>query len=149
VNQNSLERLLEGIAAALRESVAPALEDRYARAQAECAAELLLSLAPRIDWRAEIAEAELRRIRPLLRRATLIADPEALPRTHAFLSAGSGLSAEATRCNALLALAEVQTLLGQRESDDALAADIRSFARWQLDGQASRLPPRIPPTGSE
>jgi hypothetical protein len=140
VNQNSLERLLEGVAAALREVVAPAVNDRYARSQAESAAELLENLAPRVAWRAGIAEAELARLRPLLERAARLHTPEALPRTRAFLSGPTHGSAEATRRDALLALAEVQTLLAVRAADDVLAADIRDFVRWQLDDQASRLP---------
>ena len=44
--QNSLERLLGGVAAALRDEIAPALEDEFARGQALAGAEILeLSVA--------------------------------------------------------------------------------------------------------
>jgi hypothetical protein len=48
--QNSLERLLGGMAATLADEVAPALGDPYLRSQAVAAAELLRTLAPRLVW---------------------------------------------------------------------------------------------------
>ena len=56
--QNSLERLLAGVAAALREDIAPALEDEYARGQALAGAEILENLVPRVQWRADDAEPQ-------------------------------------------------------------------------------------------
>jgi hypothetical protein len=64
VIQNSLERLLGGVAAALREDIAPALEDEFARGQALAGAEILEQLVPRVQWRAD--EAAIAIIRPLL-----------------------------------------------------------------------------------
>src|SRR4051794_23911006 len=48
--QNSLERLLGGMAATLADEVAPAIGDPYLRSQAVTAAELLRTLAPRLVW---------------------------------------------------------------------------------------------------
>lgn len=64
--QNSLERLLVGVATALREDIAPALDDEYARAQALAGAEILENLVPRVQWRADDAEAVIALIRPLV-----------------------------------------------------------------------------------
>jgi hypothetical protein len=64
--QNSLERLLVGVATALREDIAPALEDEYARGQALAGAEILENLVPRVQWRADDAEAVIALVRPLL-----------------------------------------------------------------------------------
>jgi hypothetical protein len=64
--QNSLERLLVGVAAALREDIAPQLEDEFARGQALAGAEILENLVPRVQWRADDAEAVIALIRPLL-----------------------------------------------------------------------------------
>ena len=64
--QNSLERLLAGVAAALREDIAPQLEDEFARGQALAGAEILENLVPRVQWRADDAEAVIALVRPLL-----------------------------------------------------------------------------------
>lgn len=56
--QNSLDRLFEGMASALRQDVLPHLADPYARAQVTAAIELLGNLSTRVDWREpEAAEA--------------------------------------------------------------------------------------------
>ncbi len=47
---NSLDRLLDGIAAALRRDVIPRLDDEYATGQALAVIDLLNNLKPRIDW---------------------------------------------------------------------------------------------------
>jgi hypothetical protein len=66
VIQNSLERLLVGVATALRVEIAPRLEDEFARGQALAGAEILENLAPRVQWRVDDAEAVVALIRPLL-----------------------------------------------------------------------------------
>ena len=48
--QNSLDRLFEGIALALRRDIAPHLTDPYAKAQVSAAVELLGNLASRVIW---------------------------------------------------------------------------------------------------
>ena len=57
---NSLERLLEGIAMALRRDVIPRLEDEYATGQALAVIDLINNMKPRVDWA----------VPPLLARAT-------------------------------------------------------------------------------
>jgi hypothetical protein len=64
--QNSLERLFEGLATSLREDVAPAVEDPYAKAQVSAAIELLANLAVRVEWRADLLREEIERIRSVL-----------------------------------------------------------------------------------
>jgi hypothetical protein len=64
--QNSLERLLLGVAIALREEIAPALDDEFARSQALAGAEILENLVPRVQWRVDDAEAVIALVRPLL-----------------------------------------------------------------------------------
>jgi hypothetical protein len=143
MNQNSLQRLLEGIASALREAVMPEISDPYARAQVEAAAGLLDNLAPRIGWQASLIEAEVDRIVVLLERATAIAGTADLPTARQFLAAGPSGSLEDDRRAALLALGQVQEHLAANSLGDALDADISGFTRWQLHEQASRLRPPI------
>ena len=57
---NSLERLLEGIATALRHDVIPRLDDEYATGQALAVIDLINNMKPRVDWA----------VPPLLARAT-------------------------------------------------------------------------------
>ena len=47
---NSLERLLEGIAMALRRDVIPRLDDEYATGQALAVIDLINNMKPRVDW---------------------------------------------------------------------------------------------------
>lgn len=47
---NSLDRLIEGIIATLRNDVIPNVTDAYARGQAVGVIDLLNNLAPRLDW---------------------------------------------------------------------------------------------------
>ena len=67
--QNSLERLFEGLATSLRDDVAPAVEDPYARAQVSAAIEVLANLAVRVEWRADLLREEIERIRVVLETA--------------------------------------------------------------------------------
>ena len=69
---NSLDRLLDGIAEALRRDVIPRLDDEYATGQALAVIDLINNLKPRLDWA----------VPPLLARAmaqqTLIEELEEL-----------------------------------------------------------------------
>ncbi|MDB5826742.1 MAG: hypothetical protein JWQ73_962 [Variovorax sp.] len=47
---NSLDRLLDGICAALRRDVIPRLDDEYATGQALAVIDLINNLKPRLDW---------------------------------------------------------------------------------------------------
>ena len=65
---NSLDRLLDGIAATLRDEVAPLVDDPYVRAQAHAAAELIAHLAEHVEWRCDQLRAEIDAARIVLRR---------------------------------------------------------------------------------
>ena len=60
--QNSLPRLLEGMAQALHDSVLPNVSDSFARGQTLAAIELLRNLASRTQWGDGEARAEAQRI---------------------------------------------------------------------------------------
>ncbi|HSG80309.1 MAG TPA: hypothetical protein VLD62_12060 [Acidimicrobiia bacterium] len=64
--QNSLDRLFEGIATSLRETVLPAVEDPYARSQVTAAIELLGNIGARVQWRADQIDQLVGRIREVL-----------------------------------------------------------------------------------
>jgi ketopantoate reductase len=110
--QNSLERLFEGLAVSLRESVLPAVTDPYARSQVKAAIELLGNLSTRVEWRRDQIEELVDRISRALSAAGL----EAPPRTDDLLD---------DRSKHLAALASAA---GANEPHPA----IREAIEWQL-----------------
>jgi hypothetical protein len=120
--QNSLERLLAGIAETLREVVRPALTDPYAAAQAAAAAELLENLATRVEWRRDLLAARAERVAALLRRAGRPTPTSAPAET-----ATAAELAEALR-ELLAELASLQA----RGLPQSLAPDIEAFLRTEL-----------------
>jgi hypothetical protein len=124
--QNSAERLLTGIAAALRDVTAP---DAYDRAQLAAAAELLDNLAGRLEWRHDDTQETLLRLQALLEDA--VAQDDGLPQTREWLAGPRD-----DVVGALEALAEVQTRV---DPGSALAARTRAFARWQLERDVAQL----------
>ena len=60
--QNSLPRLLEGIAQSLHDTVLPNVADSFARGQTLAAIELLRNLATRTQWGDEDARLEAQRL---------------------------------------------------------------------------------------
>jgi len=60
--QNSLPRLLEGIAQSLHDAVLPNVTDSFARGQTLAAIELLRNLASRTKWGDDDARAEAQRL---------------------------------------------------------------------------------------
>lgn len=60
--QNSLSRLLEGMAHTLHRAVLPNLEDDYARAQVLACIEIMGNLETRVTWTPEHAERRVRRL---------------------------------------------------------------------------------------
>lgn len=60
--QNSLPRLLEGIAQSLHDAVLPNVADSFARGQTLAAIELLRNLASRTQWGDDDARAEAQRL---------------------------------------------------------------------------------------
>jgi hypothetical protein len=66
--QNGLDRLLDGIAGALREDVLPEVEDSFARSQLLAAGELLANLAGRVEWRCDALATDVDSVDALLGR---------------------------------------------------------------------------------
>ena len=82
---NSLDRLLDGIAATLRDEVAPHVDDPYVRAQAHAAAELIAHLSEHVEWRCDQLRASIDAARLVLRvddPAVSIIDNQELIATH-------------------------------------------------------------------
>ena len=121
--QNSLERLFEGIATSLREDVAPAVDDPYAKAQVSAAAELLANLAARVEWRAELLRGEVERVRTVLetapQRPAVLDEPVPLD--------GPGLLASRA--------AHLDALVHAEVSDEAL----RGLLSWQVERELGLL----------
>lgn len=70
---NSLDRVLDGIAEALRRDVIPRLDDEYATGQALAVIDLINNLKPRLDWavppllaRAEAQQTLIRELQEML-----------------------------------------------------------------------------------
>ena len=117
--QNGLDRLLDGIAVALREDVLPEVDDSFARAQLLAAGELLANLSGRVEWRCDALAADVEGIHELLGRPS-----EPLPSGNAELLAA--------RDAALADLAEVQ----RRGLD---TPELRAFLAARLDRELSRV----------
>jgi hypothetical protein len=109
---NSLDRLLDGMAATLRDDIAPQVDDPYVRAQAQTAAELLAHLAEHVEWRCDHLRAEIDAARAALPHdttppAATIIQNHALIETHERLlheiatQSGAALDAFARRYHAL------------------------------------------------
>jgi hypothetical protein len=142
VIQNSLERLLEGIAAALRREVAPALDDAYARSQALAAAELIENLAARVEWRCADLAAVVDSVRPILAEAVRIAPDLELAHEVLTQRAPTGDNAALLRARDrhLAALAELQDRLpGAGPEADPLRERVRGAIRSQLRAELERL----------
>lgn len=122
--QNSLDRLFEGMAASLHETVVPALDDPFARAQAVAVAELLGNLSTRVEWRCADQLATIERV-----RAALVEAGAALPGPVPAAGDAAGLAAS-VRAH-LAALAAAQALPGAERLHDVVL--------WQLDAELSRL----------
>lgn len=69
---NSIDRLLDGISATLRENVIPRIEDAYARGQAVGIIDVLSNLKPRIDWAHEPLKAEIEELHSALSKVETI-----------------------------------------------------------------------------
>jgi len=121
--QNSLERLFEGLATSLREDVAPAVEDPYAKAQVSASIELLANLAARVEWRADLLHEEIERCRTVL---------ETAPQRPARLDTPvpeSGAALSDAHAAYLDALART----------DVDEAALRDFLAWQVERELSLL----------
>jgi hypothetical protein len=90
--QNSLERLLRGVASSLLETVLPTTDDAFARSQIAAAAELLENLATRVEWRGIQLWGRCARARPLLEAAVKLAGEHELEHARAVLETGLPLA---------------------------------------------------------
>jgi hypothetical protein len=117
--QNGLDRLLDGIAVALREDVLPEVDDSFARSQLLAAGELLANLSGRVEWRCDALAADVEGIHELLGRPS-----EPLPSGNAELLAA--------RDGALADLAEVQG----RGLD---TPELRAFLTARLDRELAQV----------
>jgi hypothetical protein len=117
--QSGLDRLLDGIAVALREDVLPEVDDSFARSQLLAAGELLANLSGRVEWRCDALAADVEGIHELLGRPS-----EPLPSGNAELLAA--------RDGALADLAEVQ----RRGLD---TPELRAFLTARLDRELAQV----------
>ena len=117
--QNGLDRLLDGIAVALREDVLPEVEDSFARSQLLAAGELLANLSGRVEWRCDALAADVEGIDAVLGR-----EPGRSPSGNAELLAA--------RDAALADLAEVQA----RGLD---TPELRAFLADRLDRELAQV----------
>jgi hypothetical protein len=125
--QNSLDRIFEGLARALRDDVLPAVSDPYARAQVLAGAELIANLAPRVEWRSAELEEEIDRVRTLLAAAAdrpVILDEE-VPRENAALVASHH--------------AHLEELARALEAGNVPEEPLRAYLAWQLERDLVRL----------
>ncbi len=116
--QNSLDGILQGMARQLREVIAPALADPYARSQALAMVELLGNLETRVEWRCDQLREAVGEVRAAL--GDLVPDPAGL---------GNAELVKARR-GALAALAEAQA---------AGREDLLEVASRLLDAELGRL----------
>jgi hypothetical protein len=137
--QNSLVRLLEGLAEQLADVVAPVVDDPFAKAQVMAGVELLNNLRTRVQWRtADFAEV-VDRIRAVLGDATdapphirdVLDDP--LPEPH---DANAILATERRHRRAL---GELQTWLDGQPGHEDLNALVRELVLWDLERELSLL----------
>jgi hypothetical protein len=69
VIQNSLQRIFDGMASSVTETVLPHVEDPYARYQLQCLLDLLMNVAERVEWRCDELRRTLDALEPPLRQA--------------------------------------------------------------------------------
>ena len=128
---NSLDRLLDGIAATLRDEVAPHVDDPYVRAQAHAAAELIAHLAEHVEWRCDQLRAEIEAARVVL----LGDDDPVLP---ALGAARAGVMIDnqeliATHDALLVAVAELQRSSVSTADLETIDAFVRRYHAAELD----------------
>jgi hypothetical protein len=152
--QNSPGRLLAGVAAALRDVVAPAIDDPAVRADVEEAARTLEGLEGHVAWRAELLAEPLSRVRSLLAEAADRAPAGTLRRRPDRPREGAAEPPTARAwVDALDALAEVQAWLARPATDEpGLRARVAAFAADEVDRERALLrtgmyrAPDAPPT---
>lgn len=141
--QNSLDRLLSGIAGALTDVVAPAIEDPYARTQARTAAELIENLRTRVTWQRGYELGWTVRCRDAAREAGRLGMPDgSAARTALALGEPETVSddAEAMETYALTHLELLAALIAWAPSGPApFEAMVREIADLQFSEEVARL----------
>jgi hypothetical protein len=117
--QNSLDRLFEGMADALRDVVAPVVADPYAKAQVLATVEVLGNLATRVEWRCADLREEIERVDELL---------------------GGGAEVPADNMGLVEARRQRLAALAVRQQEGSLdEARLHAFLEWQLERELGRL----------
>lgn len=144
--QNSLERLLIGLAMALRHDIAPALTDDFARRQALAGTEIVENLVTRVRWREDELAQVVATIRPLLDAADELApDAPELARVRRIRllerpAAGARHDPLALRDAHLRALADVQAWLSAAGAEgEELRGRVRAASVALLDAELAHL----------
>lgn len=133
--QNSLERLLTGMAVALRNDVLPAVDDRYARAQTSACVELLGNLATRVDWRTDQLDETVARARVAIDAAI-----DQSPVLSVLLDSPPAAGDPLTERNHWLAMVSSAIRSCDDEGlDDAAREPLVRFACWHLETELSLL----------
>lgn len=131
--QNSLERLMEGMAAQLADTVAPTVADPFAKAQVMAAVELLNNLSTRIQWRTADSALIMDRVAEILRAATdappRLRDSVNDPRPEAQDVPGTLVADRAYR----RALAELQIWLDDQGGHEELRSSVTELVLWDLE----------------
>jgi hypothetical protein len=138
--QNSLERLFAGMAETLQDTVAPAVDDPYARSQVMAAVDLLANLASRVEWRAADQLEAINRVRDVL-RSTPTEAPASLtaPLDEDLPAATDAAGLETSRRAHYAAIAEVQRWLERAEGHDPVREAVQEFVLWDLEAELGRL----------
>ena len=126
--QNSLERLFDGMATALREDVLPNVADPYGRAQVLATIELLGNVAARVEWSCAGLRDEIERIRAVLAAAS--SPPAILSQA---VPEGNAALVESRRQH----LDELARL--QESAGDSVQEPLRAFLRWHLARELALL----------
>lgn len=142
--QNSLDRLLTGMAATLHQRVLPAVDDPAVGAQVRAMVELLGNLSTRVTWDPAHLVATRERLAIVLEEAAAHDDvPDGLgvarSRDRADVLDAAALQADVA--DDLERLGEVQDWLaaGGADSVPALAAVVEEFVDWELATELDRL----------
>jgi hypothetical protein len=131
--QSSLPRLIDGIIAALRDTVLPALDDAYVRTQVTAAIELLDNLATRVEWRrADLAEIDQRAEAALAAAIAVAGEMAAELPPRQLDDAAGGHDAALQRVSTGLRWCD-------RHGRDDAAAPLIDFAAWHVEHESARL----------
>lgn len=134
--QNSLQRLFEGMAEALRDVVMPEVADDYARAQIAACIELLANVSTRVEWRVDqVREVTERADAAVGAAVALTPDMANAPG----MEAVGGSDAVVARDRALARVSAALRWCDDHPSRDDGAEPLVGFARWHLRHELALL----------